>query len=70
MRIILTCLALVATLPSAWAVDPAPLPKEITTAKTVFVLSSGIEPGTLDVVYDEIRKWQRWTLRRYQEITI
>ena len=49
-------------MPSAWAVDPAPLPKEIRTAKTVFVLNQGIEPGTMDVVYDEIRKWSRWTL--------
>jgi hypothetical protein len=54
-------------LPSARAVDPAPLPKEIRTAKTVFVLNQGIEPGTMDVVYDEIRKWTRWTLTDDQE---
>src|ERR1039458_6566148 len=51
-----------AALQSAWAVDPAPLPKEIRMAKTVFVLNQGIEPGTMDVVYDEIRKWSHWTL--------
>src|ERR1039458_1470633 len=62
VRIILACSALAATLPSAWAVNPAPLPKEIRTAKTVFVLNQGIEPGTMDVVYDEISKWSHWTL--------
>jgi hypothetical protein len=53
---------ILAGLPAAWAVDPAPLPKEIRTAKTVFVLNQGIEAGTMDVVYDEIRKWSHWTL--------
>lgn len=63
MRTILgVCFALVATLPISWAVNPAPLPKEIRAAKTVFVLSQGIEPGTMDVVYDEISKWPRWIL--------
>jgi hypothetical protein len=51
-----------ATLPSALAVDPAPLPKEIKSAKTVFVFNQGAEPGILDVVYDELRKWPRWEL--------
>jgi hypothetical protein len=60
--ILLTCFALVATLPSAWAVDPAPLPGEVRVAKMVFVLNQGIEPGTMDVVYDEIRRWSHWTL--------
>ncbi len=63
MRTILgLCFVLAATLPTTWAVDPAPLPKEIRTAKTIFVLSQGIEPGTTDVVYDEISKWPRWRL--------
>jgi hypothetical protein len=60
--ILLACFAMAGTLPSAWAVDPAPLPKEIRTARTVFVLNQGIEPGTMDVVYDEIRKWSHWAL--------
>ena len=60
--IYLSCLALACTLTPALAVDPAPLPKEIRTAKTVFVLNQGIEPGTMDVVYDELRKWSHWTL--------
>ncbi len=59
--IVLACLAL-AAMPNAWAVDPAPLPKEIRTAKTVFVFNEGAEPGTMDVVYDELRKWSHWTL--------
>jgi hypothetical protein len=62
----LACFAL-AVLPSAWAVDPAPLPKEIRTAKTLFISNQGIEPGTMDVVYDEIHKWPRWTLADEQE---
>jgi hypothetical protein len=53
---------LTAMLPFLWAVDPAPLPKEIRTAKTVFVSNQGIEPGTMDVVYDELRRWAHWTL--------
>jgi len=60
--ILLACFALATTLSSAWAVDPAPLPKEIRTARTVFVLNQGIEPGTMDVVYDQILKWSHWTL--------
>jgi hypothetical protein len=39
-----------------------PASQGIRTAKTVFVLNQGIEPGTMDVVYDEIRKWSHWTL--------
>lgn len=62
MRTILARFALALTLSAAWAANPAPLPKEIRTAKTVFVLNQGIEPGTMDVVYDEISKWSRWTL--------
>jgi hypothetical protein len=62
VRTALACFALAAILPAAWAVDPAPLPKEIRTAKTVFVLNQGIEPGTKGVVYDEIRKWSHCTL--------
>lgn len=65
--VVLTSIALIATLPSVLAVEPAPLPKEIRLAKTVFVVNQGIEPGTMDVVYDEIRKWSRWTLTDEQE---
>jgi hypothetical protein len=60
---LLGCLGLAQLLPSApAAVDPAPLPKEIRVSKTVFVSNQGIEPGTMDVVYDELRKWSHWTL--------
>jgi hypothetical protein len=56
------CLVLVGTLQCAWAVDPAPLPKQIREAKTVAVSAQGIELGTMDVVYDELRKWGHWNL--------
>jgi hypothetical protein len=62
MNRLLGCLALIGTLPCAWAVDPAPLPRAIRDAKTVAVSAQGIELGTMDVVYDELRKWGRWTL--------
>jgi len=58
----LTCFAIAAAMPAAWAVNPAPLPKEIRAARTLFIVNQGIEPGTMDVVYDEISKWSRWIL--------
>ena len=68
MRTILRVVFVLAvTLPSAWSVDPAPLPKEIKAAKTLFVLNQGLEPGTMDVVYNEINKWPRWTLTDERE---
>lgn len=58
----LGCLALATTLPCVWAVDPAPLPRQIRDAKTVAVSAQGIELGTMDVVYDELRRWGHWNL--------
>jgi hypothetical protein len=55
-------LALIGTLPCGWAVDPAPIPRQIRDAKTVAVSAQGIELGTMDVVYDELRKWGHWNL--------
>jgi hypothetical protein len=62
MNRLLGCLALIGTLSCVWAVDPAPLPKQIREAKTVVVSAQGIELGTMDVVYDELRKWGHWNL--------
>jgi hypothetical protein len=49
------------------AVDPAPLPKEIRVAKTVFIINESAENVILDNVYDRFKKWPRWALTEERE---
>jgi hypothetical protein len=63
VRIVLSVLVLLGlAVPAAWGIDPAPLPKEVKTARTAYILDLGVEPAILDNVYDQIKKWSRWIL--------
>jgi hypothetical protein len=68
MRALIYSWVLLLWLPSqAWAVDPAPLPKELQDAKVVFIVNQGAENSVLDNVYDQFKKWPRWTLTTDRE---
>ncbi len=44
------------------AVDPAPLPKTIREAKSVFLLNQSSDMKVFDNLYDRMRKWSKWRL--------
>lgn len=52
---------------SVSAVDPAPLPKELREAKTVYIVNQGAEDSILDHVYDRLSKWSRWSVTTERE---
>ncbi len=59
---ITTALITVAATAPLLAVDPAPLPAKVRTAKKIFVTNQGIHNYIYDRVYDRLRKWPRFVL--------